>query len=92
MPHNDEHEAALEGGRTVDGAMEELVSVAVVAIAITVALRVAGLVRLLDVYGELARSVVRNWKRGYQVGVWNGAMVAGRGTRAHASTPVVHAE
>ena len=64
MHHNDEHEAALEGGRKVGGAIEELVSMAVVAIAITVAVRVAGLVRLLDVYGELARSVVRNWQRG----------------------------
>ena len=67
-------------------------STAVVAIAITAALRVDGLVRLLDVYGELARSVVRKWQRGYQVGVWNGAMVAGRGTSAHGSTPAVHAE
>ena len=67
-------------------------SVVVVAIAITIALRVAGLVRLLDVYGELACSVVRNWQRGYQAGVWNEAMVAGRGTRAHGSTPAVHAE
>ena len=91
LQHNDEREAAFEGGRTVDGAIKEVVSVAVVAIASTVALRVAGLVRVLEVFGELARSVIRNWQCRYQVGVWNGAMVAGRGTRARGSTPAVHA-
>ena len=90
--HNDEREAAFEGGRPVDGAIEEVVLVVVVAIVIAVTLRVAGLVHVLDVFSELARSVVRNRQIGYTTGVWNGAMVAGRGTRAHSSTPSVHAE
>ena len=60
LRHNDEREAAFEGGRPVDGAIGGVVLVAVVAIAVGVALRVAGLVRLFDVFGELAQYVVRN--------------------------------
>ena len=60
-----------------------------VAISIPVARRVGSLVCVLDVFSELARSVVRNWQIGYQAGVWNEEMVAGRGTSAHRGTPAV---
>ena len=40
LQHSDEREAAFEGGRPVDGAIEKVVSVAVVAIAIPLALSV----------------------------------------------------
>ena len=40
-----------------------------VAISIPVARRVGSLVCVLDVFGGLARSFVRNWQIGYQAGV-----------------------
>ena len=64
---------------------------AVVAIVITVALRVAGLVRVLDVFGKLALCVVRNWQLAKWIPGWrlewgNGGRQRHMGARQHGST------